>query len=162
MKIKRCDDDVLTLADFPQDGRCERLREINRVLNKPAAAPDDDIREMARAVHSIRAVGRTKKQLGVSTTQAVAFSRRKPPGPNRRYIGIDKSPLYCGSAERQLKTLDGLTNREKVAAIKRFKVADGERMDGCGRMQVESIRARARRAARLSRDRQRLATTATS
>jgi modification methylase len=70
---------------------------------------------------------------------------------NRRYIGIDKSPLYCASAERQLKTLEGLTNREKAAAIKRFKVAEGERIDGCGRMQVDSIRARARRAARLSR-----------
>lgn len=70
---------------------------------------------------------------------------------NRRFIGIDKSPLYCASAEKQLKTLDGLSNREKAAAIKRFKVAEGERIDGCGRMQVDSIRARARRRLTLSR-----------
>ena len=70
---------------------------------------------------------------------------------NRRYIGIDQSPLYCASARRWLKTLDGMTTREKLAAIKRFKVVEGEREDGYGRMQVDSIRARARKVIKRSR-----------
>lgn len=70
---------------------------------------------------------------------------------NRRFIGIDKSPLYCATAERRLKTLDGLTNEERLATIKRFKVADGKRADGYGTMEIDSIRARARKAAKRSR-----------
>ena len=83
--------------------------------------------------------------VGCGTTAFVAKAL------NRRFIGIDQSPLYCDSAIRWVKTLDGMENAQRLAALKRFKVADGERADGQGRMQVDSIRARARRAARRSR-----------
>ena len=83
--------------------------------------------------------------VGCGTTAFVAKAL------NRRFIGIDQSPLYCDSAIRWVKTLDRMDNAERLAALKRFKVADDERADGQGRMQVDSIRARARRSARRSR-----------
>ena len=70
---------------------------------------------------------------------------------NRRFIGIDQSPLYCETAKRSLKTLDGLTTPERIAAIKRFRIADGDRADGHGKMHVDSQRARQRRLSRRSR-----------
>lgn len=70
---------------------------------------------------------------------------------NRRFVGIDQSPLYCETAKRSLKTLDGLTTPERIAAIKRFRIADGDRADGHGKMHVDSQRARQRRLSRRSR-----------
>jgi DNA modification methylase len=83
--------------------------------------------------------------VGCGTTAFVAKAL------NRRYVGVEQSPLYCRSAEKALRTLDRLTHAERLASIKRFVVADGQRADGYGTMQVESIRARARRAANRSR-----------
>lgn len=83
--------------------------------------------------------------VGSGTTAFVAKALK------RRYIGIDKSPLYCASAERRLKALDALGSRQWVHAIRRFGVGENERSDGYGQMGEDSIRARAKKRVKLSR-----------
>ncbi|MGC4033114.1 MAG: site-specific DNA-methyltransferase [Tepidisphaeraceae bacterium] len=78
--------------------------------------------------------------VGCGTTAYVAKAL------NRRFVGIDRSPLYCETAKRAPKTLDGRKTPERLASIKRFKVADDERADGYGKMEVDSLKARKRKA----------------
>jgi hypothetical protein len=55
--------------------RCEQMRdEINRIVHPGAPSTvENDIREMARDEHSVRAVAMAKQKLGLSTSDAVRF-----------------------------------------------------------------------------------------
>jgi hypothetical protein len=72
------DDGTIPITEYYTLGggeRCERTRdEINRFVDPEAVvSADNDIREMARAGHSVRAVAMAKQKLGLSTSEAVRY-----------------------------------------------------------------------------------------